>query len=81
MGPNYCTGTSEAKQWQDRDNRQFVCLRYFFMNISELVEQRVAVQEPPRIDKLLTLHFSCRVSSTHTRDCECFHLQLFGEHQ
>ena len=54
----------------------------FFMNIGELVERRVAVQEPPRVDKLLTLcTFSCRVSSTHTRDHECFHMRLFGECQ
>ena len=45
----------EAKQWQDRNNRQFACLRYFFMNVDEFVEQRKAVQEPPGVDKLLTL--------------------------
>ena len=47
----------EAKQWQDRDNRWFMCL-YFFMNVGEFVERREAVKELVGVDKLLILHIS-----------------------
>ena len=30
----------EEKQWQDRDNGQYMCLRYSFMNVGELSEER-----------------------------------------